>query len=160
MPHGFDLGGIGPSEAIECGEGDVLVGSDGADDLGIGLCVKGVETGFGVLVGGECTVPIGGLRGFAALGRGDVEESGSDVDSSCGQSLGEEGGPKLEEVLLFHSVFLEDGDFLFFGFCGSSSTSSRDFVEGLMVEVWKVVALTLTQGWQRSTSGRCTVGTR
>lgn len=145
VPHGFDLGGIGPPKAIECREGDVLVGSNGADDLGIGLCVKGVETGFGVLVGGECAVPIRGLRGFAALGRGDVEESGSDVDSSRGQSLGEECRPQLEEVLLFQSVFLEDGDFFFrFGFCGS--TSSRDFVEGFMVEVWKVVAL--TQGWQ------------
>lgn len=51
VPHGFDLGGIGPPQSVESRERDVLVGVNGTNNFGIGLGIKGIETGFGVLGG-------------------------------------------------------------------------------------------------------------
>lgn len=43
MPHGFDFGRVGPSEAVEGGEGDVTVRVDGGKDSGVRGGVEGVE---------------------------------------------------------------------------------------------------------------------
>ena len=40
VPHGFDFGGVGAAEAVECREGYCLGGSEGGDYFGVGFGVK------------------------------------------------------------------------------------------------------------------------
>lgn len=108
MPHGFDLARIGPPQPIQRAQTNVLLCTDGCNDLGIRLSIEGIKAGFGIGVCGECAVPIGGLGGFGAGGGGDVEEGGSDGDSAGGEGFGEVCGSEVEEVLLLEAVGFED----------------------------------------------------
>jgi len=67
MPHGFDFGGVGASEAVEGGEGYVLGGSAGGYDFGVWFGVEGVEAALGILLGGQGTIPIAPLRRLLSL---------------------------------------------------------------------------------------------